>query len=235
MTISPWTSAFTPSRSCTKYSLAAARFKNAALSSEASGLPPVVQASPWMKLKSVARTRSRKGTSPRTTASSISFSSVSTSDAATLFCAAGLAGCAMSGKVANTEANPARIIRTPIIVCNPTAYHELSLRSQSESKQRMTGSYGYILSAVDAIRYRSHGDLASQGSLPQHRTVAAIERVEKAFPASGEDHVGSRGQDSTAGHVCHLELPLLLARVGVHRDDRARAVFGGPGVDETAL
>src|ERR1700756_4329954 len=48
----------------------------------ASGFPPVAQPSPCTKLKSAARTRSTKATSPRTTASSILCSSASTSAAA---------------------------------------------------------------------------------------------------------------------------------------------------------
>src|SRR5579863_5344882 len=61
------------------YSLPATRFRNAVLSSMARGFPPVVQPSPCTKLKSLARTLSTNATSPRTTASSIFFSSVKTS------------------------------------------------------------------------------------------------------------------------------------------------------------
>src|SRR6266699_2028772 len=80
--MSPCISTWTESRSLVLYCLFSTLFRKDARSSTSSGLPPVVQPSPWVNVRSGALTLSTYSTSPLTTAASIALSNASTSVAA---------------------------------------------------------------------------------------------------------------------------------------------------------
>ena len=67
--------------------------------------------------------------------------------------------------------------------------------------------------------------------LPQQRSRARVERLKIPFASPREQHVRGRRQNAAVCDVGHVELPLLLARPGVERDDRAVASSLGPRVD----
>src|SRR5262249_20698645 len=82
-----------------------------------------------------------------------------------------------------------------------------------------------VLPSVHLIGHWAHRDFPPGIHLPQQFAGAGVERLEDSFAASGEQQVRSGSEDSAGGHLVHLEVPLLLARVRIDAASRAVALL----------
>src|SRR6185312_11402676 len=101
--------------------------------------------------------------------------------------------------------------------------------SQGESKQRRPRLHAHILLAIHHIGHRTSRYRRAQVRLPKQLPVTRVDRHELSVAAAAEQHVAGCRQDSPLSlRGAQLEVPFLLAGLGIDRPDRAEHITDRP-------